>query len=62
VTRIPLSWWSAADLLAREDGDDEPIVFEPPTRPSSLKGRPIPARTDRVTAGHADNATSEEQQ
>jgi hypothetical protein len=49
MTRIPLSWWSAADLLGPEDGDDEPIVFEPPTRPSSLKGRAIPARTNRVT-------------
>jgi hypothetical protein len=47
MTRIPLSWWSAADLL--ELDDDEPIVFESPTRPSSLKGRAIPARVTEET-------------
>jgi hypothetical protein len=50
VNGIPLSWWSAADLLAHEDGEDEPVVFEPIGRPSSLKGRAIPKRDARKPA------------
>ena len=58
MTRIPLSWWSVGELLAHEDGDDEPVVFEPIARPSSLKGRAIAARDARKPA-EIRNATEE---
>ena len=61
MTRIPLSWFSVGELLAHEDGDDEPVVFEPIGRPSSLKGRAIQKR-DARTPAEIRNATTEESQ
>lgn len=46
--RVPLTYFTVTDLLAPMDGDDMPVVFEQPTRRSSLRGRALRRGNDHA--------------
>jgi hypothetical protein len=52
MSRRPLSFWSAADLLDPEPLP--PVAFEPPRRASTLRGKVIRRREPRPLASSAD--------